>query len=67
MYCPSHRHRGSWRPRETAGNSIGQFPRTEFGRHPDSSPLPTQPRPLKLRLLGEQNTSMYEMIHVGDP
>ena len=46
---------GSGRPLEAPGDHRGQLPRTDFGPCRESSPLPTPPGPLKLRLLGEQH------------
>ena len=41
-------------PGRTPGGHSGQFPPTDFGPLRKSSPLPTPPGPLKLRLLREK-------------
>ena len=43
---------GHGRPREATGGNRDHFPRTDLGAPRGSSPRPTPPGPLKLRLLG---------------
>ena len=54
IYYPSRCQRKAiGGPLEATGGNEGQFPRTDFGRCPKSSPPPKPPGPPKLRLFGE--------------
>ena len=44
---------GGGMPLDATGGHRGQFLRTDFGPCLESTPLPTPPGPLKLRLIGD--------------